>query len=469
MKPLKALELTELTVGFYWDDGPVMDAVGIGIGMPDLEWEIWKDHVILKGIGSRFMIESPFSSPNMTVSLWGKTEIEGCEVDFSAQQLGSDIVVAIFAYDLPIPLKQLMKSYASGAAAPANMTVNTLELMLSTALDLQMSGALAQEPDSWDLALGPVKLTIANVMFDFTISNDAPFTGTFRGDLNIGKNIKISANYTVPGEFVIRGEAGQLKFRELLSKLINQKVSLPKELDFTLIDASVMIKKGTSGLVFQLASQVQGFGFMAFEVKKVNGQWGAAAGVSLDAGLSDIPGLGALRSIEKLALMKDFVLVVSTYDGPQFRFPEMAAFNNPVLSHVSVQLPAGAGGVVSGLNSYSRWQLDSGGRETELLRKLFGLDPTLSVTLQISTPPQRKSSMFTSLETKLNGTWPMTTQVGVTLNNGTPGFFAAGNAKVKINRRNYNFDMALSFVGSGAYFSGGGAFGNSYAPQGTSL
>jgi hypothetical protein len=239
-----------------------------------------------------------------------------------------------------------MKSFAPGLPAPADLAIDRLKLVVSPGRFCQFMGSLATEPNAWTLDLGTTTLTIKNVQFDLLIEQQQDgfvSSGGFGGELNIGENISISANYTIPGEFVIRGSVGRLRFASLLSGLTSKKVSLPKGLDFTLTDASVMIKKNASGLVFQLASNIEGFGYMAFEVKKTNGQWGAAAGISLEAelGLSDIPCLKVLKPLDKVAIMQDFTLVVSSYDGPQFRFPDVAALENPLLPTAKVLKSAG--------------------------------------------------------------------------------------------------------------------------------
>ena len=215
-------------------------------------------------------------------------------------------------------------------------------------------------------------------------------------------------------------------------------------------------KKNSSGLVFQLASKVDGFGYLAFEVKKTSGKWGAAAGLSLDSGLklSDIPGLKVLKPVEKIILMEDFTLVLSSYNGPQFRFPDMAAFSNPVLPKANIQLPTQSGGVIAGVNSYSKWKIDNSGKQGKLLRKLLGLDPVITLTTQISNPPQKQSSFYASIDTTINKNCPFRGELGVAMTEGTPEFYASVNTTVKIGGRNCNFDMTMSFVTTGAYFTG---------------
>ena len=101
-------------------------------------------------------------------------------------------------------------------------------------------GSIASEPNSWQLNLGPTKLTIKNVNFNLMIEQQTgglATSGNFSGELDIGKNITISTSYNIPGEFVIRGEAHRLQFSEMLEKLTNQPIDLPKGLDFTLLNA----------------------------------------------------------------------------------------------------------------------------------------------------------------------------------------------------------------------------------------
>ncbi|MCJ8269268.1 MAG: hypothetical protein MJK04_07670, partial [Psychrosphaera sp.] len=153
-------------------------------------------------------------------------------------------------------------------------------------------------------------------------------------------------------------------------------------------------------------------------------------------------------------LMEDFTLVISSYDGPQFRFPDMAAFANPVLPKANIQLPAQSGGVVKGLNCYGKWRIDNSGKQGKLLRNLLGLEPVIALTAQISSPVQEKSSFYASINTTINGNCPFIGELGVAMNQGTPEFYAAVNTTVKIGGRKCNFDMTMSFVATGAYFTG---------------
>lgn len=461
LKPLQSLQLSSLGFSLSWFNNALcFEQISLGIEMADLSWDIWPKHIRVSDIGCQFLLHQPFSkSREIEIRLWGKSIIEGADVDIQAVKRSGQFQFMTVISNTALPLKKLMKSFAPGLPAPANLSVSKLKLVASPGHFCQFIGSLAETPDSWTLNLGPTSLTISNVQFDLLIEKQDDgyqSSGSFHGELNIGSNISIETSYTLPGEFMIRGSAQQLQFAELLSKLTGKSIKLPSGLDFTLTDASVMIKKGRSGLVLQLASNIEGFGYMAFEVKKVGGKWGAAAGISLDAGLGigDVPGLSALKPIDKIALMQDFTLVISSYDGPQFRFPDMAAFANPALPAANVQLPATAGGVIEGFNSYGKWQLDSSGKQGKLLRTLLGLDPTVAITLTISNPPQKQSSLFTTIDTKLNRNWPLKGQLGIAFNQGAPEFFAAATLEGKIAGRKCRFDLALSFVTSGAYFTG---------------
>ncbi|MCB9233278.1 MAG: hypothetical protein H6581_16595 [Bacteroidia bacterium] len=459
LKPLEKIELMSLACEISWGNGISLDKVSMSIGAPDLRWNIWDDHIVVTEIGTQITLYSPFSNPVLDLSLWGTTLIEGSQLSIRGQKLDGDLYFTASLLGATIPLKGLMKKIAPKIPPPSDLSIDSIRFSACPGKFYRLSGAIAGEPNPWKIPLGITELVISNIKFDLTKevgSSESTLTGNFSGELWIGKNIRIATNYAIPGQFQIRGVAGKIEFREMLSKLVGGKVDIPQSLDFTLLDSTLVIKKGNDGFEMQMSGQVEGFGMFAFELKKVNGKWGAAAGFSLGATkLSQIPGLSALKAIEKIVIMEDFTLVVATYDGPNFRFPDMAAFgSNTAKTSTAVQLPEQATGLVNGLNLYTKWRLDTQDKSQKALQKLFGLDPSLAITLQVSNPPTKSSKLFTTLETRIDGKWPLTAQLGLYLNNGQPSLFMAGAATFKVDKIPYQCDVAMSLLPTGIFFSG---------------
>ena len=459
LSPLKKLELTNFGFTLDFSSGITIDSLRLGIGAPDLSWKIYQNKVVIENLGAQFCIDQPFSKQRISdIQLYAASNICGADLDISAMKKGSEFIFSADLSGSQIPIKQLMKRLSGNIPAPADMNVNRLKLICVPGKMLQVIGALAEQPEAWELNLGPQTLSISDLKFDFMLAQNQPFSGQFRGTLGIGDNINIQTQYNVPGAFSLRGTAERIEFQSMLKKMCGGQVNIPKELDFTLLNSEIVIKKGTTALEMQIASTIAGLGAMAFEVKKVNGKWGAAAGISLAGRLSDLPGLKALKKVEKIILMQNFVLVVSTFDGPQFRFPEGAVFSSsgPVsdISSANDRLPKTAGKMIAGVNAYGQWEIGKSGKQGKLLQKIMNLEPSVSITLQAANPPSKYTSIFTRVDAQLNGQFPLVANVGVMVNNGTPSFFADGQAEFKINRKKYTAAVSLSFVASGAYFSG---------------
>jgi hypothetical protein len=354
-----------------------------------------------------------------------------------------------------IPLKQLMQRYAPQIPPPANLTVNNLFVAVAPKNFYQISCALAEKPASWDFKIGPTQLAFSNLRMDLDIPHQGQTSGSIRGEIALGNNITLDAVYTMPGEFLIHSEIEQISFKQLAQKFSNTPLALPAGFDLTLRNASILIKKETDNYVFQTATGIDKLGIIAVEARKVSGQkWGVAAGLSLTAKPSQLPGLDALKAIEKIVALEDFMLIVASYEANDFRFPDMAAFSNPALSNHNMPMPKQAGSVIPGVNLYAKWKLNDANKQQKLLKQLLGLSPEMEVTLQVGKAPQQDSRLFVSYNTKVDGKWPLNCQFGFAMNQGTPELFLAGNLAIEIQKKPCNFDVAMSLVKSGAFISG---------------
>src|SRR5207249_3674778 len=103
-----------------------------------------------------------------------------------------------------IPLKKLMATRLPGVPAPADLTINQMVAVVAPGAFYELSGALADAPATWDIALGPATLRFGNLLFDFTLQQGGSATGMFRGDVAIG-DATLSGAVSVPGEFSLRG------------------------------------------------------------------------------------------------------------------------------------------------------------------------------------------------------------------------------------------------------------------------
>lgn len=453
---LNKLELMDLAFTIAWGKQGIYPLYAtLQVGMPDLNWQVWGDHLVVDGIGCRFSVSNPLQKPHFEVDLWGKTAIEGIPITIKASKSEGFMLMAKLEEQQTIPLKQLMQRYAPQIPPPANLTVNNLFVAIAPKQFYMMNCALAEKPASWGFKIGPTQLKFSNLRMDLNIPYQGQTTGSIRGEIALGNKLSLDAAYSMPGQVVIQSEVKQISLKQLAQKFSDTPLTLPAGFDLTLKNASILIKKEQTGYLFQTATTIDKLGIVAFEARKVSGQkFGVAAGLSLTARPSQLPGLGGLKALEKVVSLEDLMLIVASYEASDFRFPDMAAFGNPALSNHNMPMPKQAGGVTPGVNLYAKWKINNKNKQQKLLQELLGLEPELGVTLQVGKQPQKNSRLFVSYDTKIDGKWPLRCQFGFAMNNGTPELFLAGNTQIKIQKQPFNFDVAMSFVKSGAFLSG---------------
>ncbi len=453
-KTLGKIELMDLafTVA-YGKTGLYIAWATFSLGIPDVTWKVWGDHVVVTAIGFRFSVYSPFTRPQFGVDLWGKTEIEGVPLEIKASKSEGYVLMVKLGEAQTIPLKQYMKKMLPSVPPLPDLTIDDFMLMVAPRRFYQISGSLANKPNSWDIDVGPTKLKFSDVRFDFMLMQSGQKSGSFGGTIEFGKNVRLTSQYTIPGQFSIEATCDRMNFYNLTSKLNQGKPVLPKGFDFTLINSSIIIKKEQTSNVFQLMSTVEKLGTFAFEARRVSGKWGIAGGLSLDAKPSSLPGLSFLKPLEKVVQLEDLLLIVATFEAVNFRFPDAAQFSNQTMSSSNIQMPQQAQGLIAGLNLYAKWRLDTSKKEQKLLKQAFGLNPTMAVAVQIGTSANATTRMFFSYETNI-GKMPLSCKVGVGLTKEKTEFFLIGSMQTKIQKQIVTFDVAMSFVATGAFLAG---------------
>ncbi len=462
---LGKLALTYLSVDLSAStDGLSVGTIGFTVGMPDFRWKIWGDHLVVSDISCDFSISNPFGvkteggTPvdprHVSVGLRGTVEIEGVPIEISASSDEKYKVYGRLLGQQTIPLEKLMKTHAPGIPAPADLTVDSMCVTVAPGSFYALSTSLASRPHEWEIDLGPEKLKIEDVALNLVCEQGAPTSGSFSGTVEFAKDLMLSMRYDVPGNFMIRSVFPEVKLSQLVGRLCNQKAPLPSGFDPTFEGASVLIQKSGENYTFQLGTQVENFGALAFEARKVSAsEWGFAVGMDLDSGSpSKLPGLSALAAFERLFKLQKFMLVVSSFENPSFQFPDLAQFNSPQLGAKNLALPSRASGVIAGMMLFAEWSLDPKSREQELLRKLLGVSPTLEVTLAIGEDPAKDSLLFTTFQTKIQG-HPFVCKFGVQLTHGSPSLFLTGSLTVNIQGQPQTFDVTMVYVPTGAFLS----------------
>lgn len=462
---LGKLELTHASIDMVFDKTNCgILGVSLTIGMPELNWKIWKDHFEIHNIFCRFDIDfgdnlnvipkvnRPISGKSkITVTVYGTLEIETVPCNVYASSAQGFTVYAELAEKQTIPLKQLMQTYVPGIPAPSDLTINVLRASVSAFKSYSMALAMANKPNPWVIPIGPTDLIVSDVTLFFTYQGS--IAGSFGGTIALGDFASMSIRYDIPGDILIRAMLPDVSLMQLVGLLTNQKVVLPGDFDIRFTDSSVLMKKQNQNYLFQLATEVNQFGSLAFQIQNIAGKWGFAAGFDLSLGKpSALSGLSFLEFFEEFFALRKFMLVVSSFDNPGFQFPDLAAFQNPAISAKKISLPAQAEGVVAGLNVYAEWVINTADKQQNLLMKLLGLDPVLGITLQVSENPARNSRLYVSYSTTLCGL-PMNCKFGGQISDGSIGLFLTGTVTVNIQGHPQSFDVTLLFVENGAFIS----------------
>ena len=451
---LGKIQLMDAGITIYLMNGiPVISSTFFTIGIPDIDWSPIPGVLTINGVSARFEIQSPFSDPTLNIGIFGSVKIAGVDVDIYAFRNTGYTIFAELAEKETVPLKELLASYAPDLPTVSDLSIDGLQLMISPGKFYNMNALLAAQPTPWTLPLGPVDLTVSDVMISFTKLVDSDVTGSFRGTVQLGKYATFQFIYDVPGDFILRADLPEIKLKQLLEVLTNQAVPIPDVFDLDFIDNSVMIRKDGNNCIFQLATDLKGFGLLALQVQKVNNQWGVAFGIDMTGGLpSSMGGLGFLSKFESLFSLSKLMVVVSSFDAPAFNFPDTAAFNNPALGAKKLALPAQAATLVGGLNFYGQWTLDPNNKQHGLLQKFLGTNPSLGVTLQVSKNPSDNSKLFVSYQATV-AKHLLTCKFGGMIIKGEIALFLEGSIPVEIQGHVQTFDVNLLFVTNGAFLS----------------
>ena len=125
---LNRVELTELAVLFSAFDGiPVVDGIVFSIGVPDLHWKVWGDHLVVEDLAARFELRDRFTqSMSLLAGVSGTLDIEGVPVSILAESGTGFTVYARLRDEQTVPLKKMMATHAPAIPAPADLTIDRM-------------------------------------------------------------------------------------------------------------------------------------------------------------------------------------------------------------------------------------------------------------------------------------------------------------------------------------------------------
>lgn len=456
------LQLIDATISVdysFIDDIDVTYA-SFTVGMPDLNWSIWKDDLEIEGIFCRFEFHYPFSPATddvypreSIITVYGTLEIE--KVPFLVYVSSQDdfTVNASMEAGQKIPLNAIMKKYAPGVPAPSDLTINTFRLVIAPEVAYTMAMSMASYPKPWVIPVGPKSIIVSNVSMGFTLPSGGSISGTVAGQIALGDFAELDIVYDIPGDIQARSLLPEIRLRQVVDTLTDQLLVLPKDFDVTFKNNSILFKKQGADYVFQLATELEGFGDVGLQVQKIGAKWGVAFGLDMTAGLpSALPGIGVLALFEKMFALQKLMLVVSSFDAPQFQFPDLASVNNPLINAKKISLPTRGTQMTAGLNIYGEWAININDKKQKLLKQLLGLQPSLGITIQVGEIPEAHTKLFVDFTSSING-HPLVCQFGGQMEEAEVGIFLVGSMTVNIQKQPQTFSVVLLFVENGAFIS----------------
>jgi hypothetical protein len=479
---LGKIELVHLGLGIGIGTGPQLPVVqwaSATVG-GELKWKVWPDHFTVDSTYLRFEVWNPFGAPGpagaaelfgpeFRVTAYGSIHVEGVSVDVVARNTDGFTLYARTAKVVAIPLRDLLTTYAEKLALtpPGDLTVDSVAVAIAPGSSYAMGLRMASEPNPWVIPLGPSKkLTVSDVSVALARRASGPVTGSIAGSLTLGSIGTLNVGYDLTGDFLLRAVVPRVHLSEILTSLTDQKVDLLEGFDLEFTDSSALIRKDGEHYLFQLGTQVTDLGSLALQVQQTREGWGLAAGLELDLdGAANLPRIGkALAAFTRSFGLSNLLLVVSTFDGADFTFPNPAAFDDPKSLE---QLPTRPKELEKGVTAYAHMALKPATSEHDeqgLLAKLLGDDAVFNVALHLSPDPTQNSKLAAHYRTTVGhrtltdgttvGGYTLDGFFGGQLKDDKVSLFLDGRIEIKIQERTATFAVSLKFVETGALLSG---------------
>ncbi len=440
----------------------------VQLGVRDLNWEIWKDHLSIDELSVRLEVFNK-PKPILKATLLTETEIAGTPFVVTGSRFGSEyLLTATLAESQSIDFKSFMKKCFSDVPLPAELDVEAFGIELCVGDHVTVSGSFSTGDKGWKIDLGKKAVSVEDISFSVTKTlssakssqqskNSSKVSGYFTGRATLD-TLNFQVNYSTPKHFDLKAEIPEVNLSELCRKITGKGHGGPGSFDLKMVNTQVVAEKQNSGFRFRALSTIPKVGMLALQAGKTGGSWGVATGIYLGKKkLSKIEGLEFLEPIEKIANLQDLTLIASTVENAQFQFPTSAAFSgNQTLNSSGVQLPTSPSGVVRGLNVHGTWILKKSDRAQKLIGQIFQLDDRLPVTLQVESKAGQQPVV--NLHSSVNATFegnPLKASFGIRMQAGkSPEYYLLGSGQMNINHHKMLLDIGVSVTLVGIGFTG---------------
>lgn len=446
------LKSASIALSFGMRTGIKVKYVYLTVGLPEAEWETLGE-ICVKNIEATFYVMSPFNSSqrSLQVSLSGTLEVAGVPIE-----IGTD-VPDFYIYGHLVQTEKLPLS-TFNSFLPSGVQLTDLEvnqLYLNALPNQFMSlGFVIAEKTPWIIEIGKngIRLEDIEVFLNKSLQPSST-SGTLSGWIIIDDHVSVQAAYDLNGDFSIRGGIDSISLSSLISWLVNDGIPLPFDLTFT--QSTLLIEKTGQIYDFAFATQLDGFGSMAFELRKTTNGWGFVAGLELVQQASTMNGLSGLSLFERIFPYDRALLVFSSIQDTNFQFSDMAKFQNPSIKTKKIQLPEQAGGIQAGIYIYAETTL-SMHQVTRAIAQLLHIpqDTELGFALFVGENPAENAKLTLSVTSQINKVTSLTAQFGGMLQNGDIGFFLMGTLHTQIQGQPTRFDIVLVVVENGLFVAG---------------
>jgi len=333
---------------------PEVLQTSVAIGMPDINWEIWKPYFKVESITGRFIVQSPFRKPELDIVIKGEVDIAETPFTIIAEKNEGYQAMVSLAEKVNLPLQSLMKKYVEGIPPPSDLTIDALTLTIAPGKFYSLILMMAEKPNPWVVDIGIVTLTFNDIELFVLKPQGGDLSGTFSAKSTLA-DLQLSARYDIPGDILIQAELPAIKLSTIISSLISEPVKFPDGFDLDFTQSYIMMKKAGTDYRFELGTVIEEFGSLAFVLEKSTSGWGIAAGLEIStAQMSKLKGVGSfVADFQSWFPFDTFVLALSSLTDSSFSFPGFKQFNNSALGRSKITLPATVQGINKGFYLYT--------------------------------------------------------------------------------------------------------------------
>lgn len=462
-KALGRIELQQVAVELSAEPGQEgVTWASATVGLPDLDWQVAGDLLTVTSLRATFE-----SARTLRLSLTGQLDVGGVPLEAIAASDDGFTLYARSAAERPLDLTALVERYAPGVGVPSGLLVDTLAADVAPgryyALALSM-------PDGhpWRLPVGPAGLSLHGLSLHLAKPHDGAATGSLSGRIALDRVGSIDFGYARPGPLLLRGFVPRARLSDLAAALVDGPVQLPRGFDLEFLDSTVLVGAEGEDYRFRLATRMTGLGALVLQVQRVGAHWGLAAGFDLkderpqDDGPQDdeaesseaqaaVPAaVGVAKQFQERFGLQELLLVLSTFDGADIRFPSLAVFDDPRLP---ASLPPLSQRLRAGLTAYARWRLSPTDHQQRLLATVVGEHADFGVALHLGTDPARDAELLADYRSTVAGQ-ELHGSFGARLDDGRFSLFLDGTLPLRIQGHVQTLSLELRFLTTGALLSG---------------